>query len=430
MNLCRTALAGWAVACACAGAETPPALPAGPLTLARAEEMLLERSQAVANARRQLEVSEALNRIAGYRPNPTLHVGAEQIPFRSPAPDGAPRFFATNLNAAANPTYTLQVNKTIERGGKRERRVEQAAAGVEAGKAQILDAFRLQLFQLRQAFTTAILARDNLRLAETIDREYAETERLTTVRVKSGDLAGVEASRVRAGRLPYRQATLEAQLALQQAKRDILNLLDAPGGDAAALTIEGELSDAPVAQPLAELRERVLRDRPDVTAARAALKAADAGVALAEAQRKRDVTVGLEYQRSGEDHVAGVTADIPLFVYNNQKAAIAQAVAQKRVAESQLRLAETQALTDLDKAYQAYLTARQALAVYGRDGMAEAARVRDVISYSYRRGEASLFELLDAQRTASQAAVASNQTRFNYQMSLWQIEQAIGGSLR
>jgi cobalt-zinc-cadmium efflux system outer membrane protein len=151
---------------------------------------------------------------------------------------------------------------------------------------------------------------------------------------------------------------------------------------------------------------------------------------LAQAQRKRDVAVAVEYQRVGDDNSLGVTTEIPVFLYNNQKAAIVQAAAQQRVAEAQLRQAETQAVTDVEKAYQAYLTARQASVIYGRDGLREAERVREIVSFSYGRGEASLFELLDAQRVASQAAVAANQARAAYQLALWQLEQAIGGSLR
>src|SRR5207244_13283177 len=65
--------------------------------------------------------------------------------------------------------------------------------------------------------------------------------------------------------------------------------------------LEGELSDSPIVQSIGQLRETALRDRPDAMAARNALKAAERGVELAEAQRKRDVAVGIEYQRVGED---------------------------------------------------------------------------------------------------------------------------------
>jgi cobalt-zinc-cadmium efflux system outer membrane protein len=430
-------------------AQAPGTILGRQLTLPQAEQMLMERSQVIAASRYQLEVTEALRRIAGYKPNPILHVAAEQLPIQSPLAGSAPRFFATNPDAGANPTYTAQITKIIERGGKRELREEQADALIAANRAQILDAFRTQLFQLRQAFGAAILARENLRLAESIDQQYGETERLTTVKVSAGDLAGVETSRVRAGRLIYRQAILDAQSAYEQAARDILNILNIRPGDPipgepanfqqnadipaslqrAALVVVGDFKDNPLPMTVAELRQRALDQRPDAVALRSTLLAAQRGVSLAEAQRKRDLAVGLEYQRVGDDHALGVIAEVPIFAYNNQKAGISQAIAQQHVVEAQLRQVETQVITDVEKAYQSYLTAQQSLTIYGRDGLQEATRVRQIINASFQRGEASLFELLDAQRTYSQAGVAANQARANYQLALWQLEQATGGPL-
>jgi outer membrane protein, heavy metal efflux system len=440
-------------------AQAQANISAGPiprsLTLEMAEGLLLERNQAIATSRYQLEVNQALRRIAGYKPNPVVHIGMEQVPVKSPVPGSVPRFFATNSDAGANPVYTSQVTKIIERGGKREIRVQQADALVEASRAQILDTFRTQLFQLRQAFTNAIQARENLRLAETIDAQYVETERLTNVRFEAGDVAAVELFRARAARLPYRQAVLDAQTAYQQAVRDILNLLNLRPDDTSFLKISTEQPGPgiPVAQSVPasianvpiqiqgqfamklvvpaveELRQLALNERPDVIAARNTLRAAERGMALARAQRTRDIAVGAEYQRVGDDHSVGMIAEFPLFVYNNQKAAIAHAAAQQRAAEAQLRQAETQAITDVEKAYQAYLAAQRSLAIYSGEGLATTEKMRSVMEFSYQRGEASLFELLDAQRTASQAGVAANQARAAYALATWQLEQAIGRPL-
>jgi cobalt-zinc-cadmium efflux system outer membrane protein len=419
------------------------------LTLAAAEELLLQRNQAIAASRYQLEISEALRRIAGYKPNPVIHIGMEQFPVQSPVRGSVPRFFSTNADAGAQPTYTAEVIKIIERGGKRELRVQQADAVVDASRAQILDAFRTQLFQLRQAFTNAIQARENLRLAETIDSQYVETERLTNVRFQAGDVAAVELFRARAARLPYRQAVVDAQTAYQQASRDILNLLNLRPDDASLLTIstaapaqpgsastaslpiqiEGQLLTKRIIPNVEELRAIALNERPDVAAARNTLRAAEHGLALARAQRKRDIAVGAEYQRVGSDSSVGMIAEFPLFVYNNQKAALSQALAQEKTAEAQLRQAETQAITDVEKAYQAYLAAQRTLAIYSEDGLAATAKMRNIMEFSYQRGEASLFELLDAQRTASQAGLAANQARAAYALAIWQLEQAIGRPL-
>ncbi len=412
------------------------------ITLAEAEKLLLDRNLAISAVRQQVEIAEELRKIAGYKPNPQLDIGAEQLPMISPVSGSAPRLFATNPDAGANPVYTLRLDKTFERGGKRELRTEQAGLIVDAVKLQILDTFRTQLFALRQAFGTALLARMNLTIAETVDNRYQETEKLTEVRVHAGEVAELDLQRIRAARLPFRQVVLDARTAYQQATRDVLNLLNATADEIASFPLAEQSSGSPfsvelvgtlsarlVKQTLRQLRELAIAGRPDIGALRANGKAAETGTRLAAAQRVRDVTTGFEYQRVGQDHSIGVTASIPLFLYNDQKAAIAQAAAQQRLATTQTRIAEQQAVTDVDKAYQALSAARTGLSLYNDDSLKLVRNVRDIVEYSYKRGEASLLDLLDAQRTVGQAAAAYNQARLNYQSALWQLEAAIGRPL-
>jgi cobalt-zinc-cadmium efflux system outer membrane protein len=133
------------------------------LTLAQAEQLLLQRNLAVLAARYQVDAYRAARLIAGFRPNPTLTLGAEQLNLSS-------RFFSdlfrTNTQTAAESTYTIRYEQLIERGGKRAIRAQLADYQLRAGEAQMLDAARTQLYQLRQAFTAAELARENLLVAE------------------------------------------------------------------------------------------------------------------------------------------------------------------------------------------------------------------------------------------------------------------------
>ena len=450
-----------------AGPDDARVIP-GRLTLADAEALLLQRNLAVVASRYQIEVSRAARLIASYKPNLVLTVGAEQIPFYTPLKGTLPRFFATDSNAGANPVYTFRIDKITERGGKRELRTAQADFQLKATEAQMLDAIRTQLFQLRQAFANAMLARENLRLAESTQQQYEHTERLTEVKVTNGDVPGVELYRIRAGRLQYEQTVLQARTNYEHATSDILNFLGAraeqvappkavaqlSGGQAGAgaqfenvsqisggqqlseslraapLEVVGTFDEGPVLQNLAELRELAIAERPDVIAARNTLEAAERGSRLARAQRSRDVDVAYEYQRVGDDSTAGVVVQIPLFVYNNYQAAIAQANAQHRTAEALLRQAQLQAVTDVEKAYQAYESSRRLLDLYNSQNLNQIEKLRNISSYSYKEGAVSLFELLDAQRTYNQALTAYNQARTDYQISLWQIEQAIGRPLR
>jgi len=115
-----------------------------------------------------------------------------------------------------------------------------------------------------------------------------------------------------------------------------------------------------------------------------------------------------------------------LFLYNDHTTEIAQAESQQKAAGAQLQQLERQVRTDVAKAYESYLAARRSMALYNSDNLVQVEKLRTIADFSYRSGGTSLFELLDAQRVANQAAVAYNQARFNYQLSLWQMEQAIG----
>ncbi|HZS44056.1 MAG TPA: TolC family protein [Blastocatellia bacterium] len=431
------------------------------LTLKQAEDLLIQRNLSVIAARYQIDATRAARLIASYKPNPVLTVGAQQFPFYSPLAGSFTRFFSTNSDAGAQPTYTFHVDKTIERGSKRELRIAQADFQVKASEALALDAIRTQLFQLRQAFTAALLAQQNLQLVEAINHQYEQTERLTEAKVENGDIAGAELYRVQAGKLQYQQAVIQARVSYEMATRDILNLLGAKAEDVSAsaiaeassvtsgpavqgdqqtqidgalatapLEISGTFDDRPIVQTLGELRQIALTERPDVIVARNNLEAATRGVQLARAQRSRDVILGFEYQRVGDDHAAGLTLQIPLFVYNNQQAAITQADAQRMSAEALLRQAELQATTDVEKAYQAYQSARRVLDLYNKQNLKPVEKLKTISDYSFKEGASSLLEFLDAQRTYNQALTAYNQARSDYQMSLWQLEQAVGRPLR
>jgi outer membrane protein, heavy metal efflux system len=399
------------------------------LTLAQAEALLLERNLTVLAAKYQVDANRAARLIASYKLNPTVTVGAEQIPFYSPIPGSYPRFFKTNTDAAANPVYTFRIDQILERGGKREFRTTAADEQLKASEAQMLDAIRTQMFRLRQAFATATLARENARLAEQTEQQYSRTLTLTQAKVEEGDLPRVELFRVGAGRLQYQQATLQARTAYDAAVQDVFNALGDPLLNT-PLEIVADFENRPLTLSLDDLRSIALAERPDVLAARHQLASAESNMQLAFAQRRRDVDIGYEYQRVGNDHTAGVVVQVPLFVHNNQTALYTQAEAQKRAMEAQLRQTELQAVVDVDKAYQSYLSARRVLDLYSDENLGQLERLRAVANVSYQEGAASLFELLDAQRAYNAGMTAYNQARADYQMTLWDLEQATGHSLR
>jgi outer membrane protein, heavy metal efflux system len=153
-------------------------------------------------------------------------------------------------------------------------------------------------------------------------------------------------------------------------------------------------------------------------------------MALAGAQRTRDILVGTFYQHIGSDNTVGVNVSFPLRVHNNGYAAISQAGALRESAISLARGAELQAVTDVEKAYLAYQSARRILDIYSTTTIERAGRLKTVAAFSYKEGATSLLELLDAERSYNQTISSYNQARADYQSALWRLEQAIGRPLR
>ena len=410
------------------------------LSLDKAEEIFLEHNLAITAARYGVDIARAQRLTASLGPNPTVTFGAEAFDVGHLGRN----IVSTNPDTAANKLYTFRYDQIVERGNKRQLRAAVAESQLQAAEAQVLDATRQQLFQLKQVFYTAVLARENLRVADENIYLINSTEQLIKLHVDTGDTAEWELIKFQTNKVQYQHDLLAAQLSYQQSVRDLLNLLGAqPASVVATVPISQTnqepslLADAPVEvlgdlrlEPaelsLDELRQAALDSRPDVIAARRGVEAAEHALALANALRSRDVDVAGEYQRNGGENTVGVVVSVPLFLHNNHQSEITQAVAQLEQSKAQLAQVQLQALTDVDKAYKAYDLSRRMLQLYTTETVSKSEESFRIAGVSYREGATSLLELSDAQRTYNQTRVAYNQAHLDYRMSLFQLELSTG----
>src|SRR5260370_236615 len=365
------------------------------LSLQSATDLLIKNNLSVIAARYNVDILRAQRIAAGLRPNPTMTFSATQfvIPRVFHLPSDAVK--TNNENGAANTTYTVEVDQLIERGGKRELRSEQADLNMKAAEAQVQDALRQQLFQLRQAFFTAVLARENLRVAKENLDHFDRTENLLFIQVKEGYSAGVDLKRIQLQQLQFHRDVATAGQGFQQAVRDVLNLIgqgDAPSAaNSTQLTtsspsqtgfpqdlIDGNLEIIPELLWIEDLHRMALPSRPDIKAAELNVEDADTGLKLAESQRVRDGVAGGQYSRTGSGNTVGVVVGLPLKIGPRATAAIAQATSSKLQSEAQLRLVRTQALTDVEKAFTAYQVSRDRLRLFTGGALTTADDVRRI----------------------------------------------------
>lgn len=450
------------------------------LTLAEAEQRLLGNNLAVLAARRGIDLAQAQRLVAGSRPSPQVAVGSTIGQFtetRAGALRGA-RGFSPSNNIAVGLTVL------VERGSKRALRTRVAEAEVGAAEAQVLDALRLQLFQLRQAFLGALLARANLEVAlgnrASLDRTEALLRRqFREGAIPEGDLLRFQASRLQfesdvTGNAQAYAAGVAAVAALVaadpatfqpsagQGERLGLNPSTpvtprtperAPAGTASlpttvrtvlspvAFDLRGRFDQVPELGIGRDELAQGVASRADVVAAARQAGVAGANLALAEAGRSRDVTVNGQWGRSrlsqdlpdGRDRVDavnqfGLSLSVPIFTSGIVRGNIGVAQAQQGQADLLARATMLQARAEFAAAWAAYEQSRALLALYTGGALNRAEEAYRSAEMAYVAGGRTLLDVLDALRTLNATRLQANQARQAYLLSLAALEQATGVS--
>ena len=110
---------------------------------------------------------------------------------------------------------------------------------------------------------------------------------------------------------------------------------------------------------------------------------------------------------------------VPLNVFHKNQGEIARAQREINLAAARSDALAANIRTEVDKAYRQYTVSRELLTNVETNMMERAKQVRDTTEYSYRRGEASLIEFLDAQRAFNDAMETLYEARANYARSLY-----------
>lgn len=440
---------------------------AAAITLPEAERRFLERNLAVIAARRGVDAARAQRLVAGSSPPPQFAVGSNFAQFAERRSGGVTG--GRLLSPAQSASVGLLV--LVERGGKRELRARIADQQIDAAEANVLDALRVGLFQLRQAFFAALLGRANLEVALNNRASLDRTEALLRRQFREGAIPEGDLLRFQASRLSFEAdvvstaqayatgvATVAALLAEDAAAfrpgtREPPPALSVAGGagpfavelrrvlSPVAFEIEGRL-DRP--SPLGIGRDELavgVGSRPDVVAAARLAEAAAAGRLLAEAGRRRDVTVNGSYVRSRlsqdlpatREPVAGInqfglSLSVPIFNTRIVEGNIGVAVAQQGQADAQARAALLLARAEYAAAWATHEQTTALLALYTGGALERAEAAYRSAEQAYLAGGRSLLDVLDALRTLNATRVAANSARYAVLLARAALEQASGVS--
>jgi outer membrane protein TolC len=243
---------------------------------------------------------------------------------------------------------------------------------------------------------------------------------------------------------------LKAQLVAQQSERDLLEtelsaeqaqislaVLMFPGFRL-DFTLVDDLASVPPLPVYAETETTALEMSPEMRAARANLHQEEYGVSVARSaylpSLSLDYFFGINANQFAVRNEEGrnqlgssvqATLNIPVFTWGATRSKVSQAQMRREQAELALTLAQKQLVSNLHSLYREAQSALDQLDLLRRSADAAAESLR-LTRLQYQAGEATVLEVVDAQKTLYQARNAYDNGLARYRAALSNIQSLIG----
>ena len=386
------------------------------LTL-KAAQILLQGNPSLQASRLEIEAEKADIIGAEKYPNPSLSFLSDGWVFDSDRGSFINRF-----------QPSLTVRQEIPTAGKRGKRVRIEEVDAEIASMRLEDLKRQLNSDLKRNYFQVVLFQYDLDLASEIRDRFQEIVRLNQKRHTAGEISGGELCRAEAAEYRFFAEVVNAETRLGIAKSELVALLGSTDFSRSFEAVDGfETSFLP--PPEAELKQTALRQRPDLAATRAEIRRSDSVIEFEQAQSKPNIAAIGGYKRELDSSGPVLGVEVPLFVSNRNQGPTLRARVGKQVLENRLLFRQLNMFKEVRVALQRLEGDRRRVDALENEYLKKAEQARDITEASYRLGEASLIEFLDAQRTYVETRLLYNRARYDFQISRANLELAIGEDL-
>lgn len=324
---------------------------------------------------------------------------------------------------------------TLELGGKRKARINAAQSQVELTKILLSDYFKTLRANASLQFLNAIKEKNILNVKinsyETV-KKLADSD---SIRFELGDITEIDArqSRLEATSLFNEMTQQEADW--ESALYEINALMG--NQELASLYIpSAQRSNFDKSYELQNLIAIAQENRSDLKAALQDKNLNQDLLKLIKAERKTDLglLLGIGHSTWANNEIAPTPAftsvkagiAVPLKFSNRNKGELK--MAQHGIQQSELRYkaSELAVKTEVYQAYAQFQASQKQIKQFDLELLQSARRILDGKTYSYRRGETSLLEVLNAQRTFNEVQENYYETQYAYEASLIELQRVLG----
>lgn len=401
-----------------AGAPPRPqrAAASATLTLTEAIRRAVAANPKMTAADRDIGIAAGKRLQAGAVPNPELSFELDNS------------FGSGSYRGTQSAESTLQLSQLIELGGKREARMAAGAAEVEGARWQRA-ALRLEIISdTAVAFFNLLSGQRKLQI---YDVQIAALERLTPLlqrRVEAGASSPGETARAQLAADLVRAERERARTALAIARRELAAQMGANAPSFAQVSGDLNRIGRP---PSFEAVIRGLDNNPQLVRWTAVRAQRDAELLSARLKAVPDVRLGVgwrHFRDTGDDAVR-LNAAISLPVWDQNLGGIQEAGAARAKVDAERAASRQSLLLTLGKAYETLAGAAREIEILRSSALPNARRATEAIENGYAQGRFTLLEVLDAQASATQAALREQEALVGFHTSVATLEGLTGNPL-
>lgn len=331
-------------------------------------------------------------------------------------PDPQIEMETSNNGVSKDMGHTIEgaISWTLELGRKRKARIEAAKNEAEYSKLQLQDYLRNLLADATLGYIEALKSKALLNVQKESYQSMLKLAKSDSIRYKLGDIS----------RVTSQQSKLEASSLLNEVyhlegtqQQSVTALSDFIGSDSTEKDVTGDLNSFNRNYNLNDLITQAVNERSDLLASKQNINTAASRIKLEKANRIIDLglSAGAGHNTVANNEIAPSPAvntvklgiSVPLKFSNRRNADLKIAEMGYSQAETEYRQIENSIRMEVTQAYQQYSSAQKQLQQFDNGMLKEAENILKGITYSYQRGESSILEVLNAQRTY-------NELRQNY----------------
>ncbi len=345
--------------------------------------------------------------------------------------------YGNNQNWNLDMGYNIdaELSYTLELGGKRKARIRVAESEKEMTESLLEDYFRNLRAEATIAYYTALKQKRMYEVQQSSYLRMLELAQADSIRFGLGSIMEVDA----------RQSKLEAASMLNdvysskgELQEVLAQLLQFQGSKNMAMpdSIAGELIYSEHDFDLQQLIVTAQNNRADLQAAIKSKEMSHNNLRLVKANRAIDLglSLGGTYSSTVKNEIApapsfkGIMAgiSIPLKFSNTNKGELRAAQIAAKQSEMEYEAIELQIATEVVQAYNKYIISSRQVEQFNTSLLNDAEIILNKKMYSYERGETSILEVLNAQRTYNDIQTSYNEMLYNCAVALVELESACG----